>query len=267
MLKIRQIILLCTLVALCACNSDKKRIQTYIDNFHPDSEIELDGDVVVDSTFCPLAALDSASLVLLSHRMNLLSLLDVNPDSAFALARQLNQKYNDSSFANIAYPKGPNNCLSYQVKCVVDGRERYVVFFKNANEDVIESSSIEVDEAVDSLMSSFTMLRNGSPDGAEGRLKVLVGLRPGRRAAPCSYGDHSCCGYDLFGRRGAKDPYDLFSLQLERLKSVHTVYVRVPQRDISGTVKCDISFHRHSLLLLRIDNLLQAYHTFTKHKC
>ena len=161
MLKIRQIILLCTLVALCACNSDKKRIQTYIDNFHPDSEIELDGDVVVDSTFCPLAALDSASLVLLSHRMNLLSLLDVNPDSAFALARQLNQKYNDSSFANIAYPKGPNNCLSYQVKCVVDGRERYVVFFKNANEDVIESSSIEVDEAVDSLMSSFTMLRNG----------------------------------------------------------------------------------------------------------
>ena len=161
MLKIRQIILLCTLVALCACNSDKKRIQTYIDNFHPDSEIELDGDVVVDSTFCPLAALDSASLVLLSHRMNLLSLLDDNPDSAFALARQLNQKYNDSSFANIAYPKGPNNCLSYQVKCVVDGRERYVVFFKNANEDVIESSSIEVDEAVDSLMSSFTMLRNG----------------------------------------------------------------------------------------------------------
>ena len=161
MLKIRQIILFCTLVALCACNSDKKRIQTYIDNFHPDSEIELDGDVVVDSTFCPLAALDSASLVLLSHRMNLLSLLDVNPDSAFALARQLNQKYNDSSFANIAYPKGPNNCLSYQVKCVVDGRERYVVFFKNANEDVIESSSIEVDEAVDSLMSSFTMLRNG----------------------------------------------------------------------------------------------------------
>lgn len=161
MLKIRQIILLCTLVALCACNSDKKRIQTYIDNFHPDSEIELDGDVVVDSTFCPLAALDSASLVLLSHRMNLLSLLDVNPDSAFALARQLNQKYNDSSFANIAYPKGPNNCLSYQVKCVVDGRERYVVFFKNANEDVIESSSIEVDEAIDSLMSSFTMLRNG----------------------------------------------------------------------------------------------------------
>ncbi len=161
MLKIRQIILLCTLVALCACNSDKKRIQTYIDNFHPDSEIELDGDVVVDSTFCPLAALDSASLVLLSHRMNLLSLLDVNPDSAFALARQLNQKYNDSSFANIAYPKGPNNCLSYQVKCVVDGRERYVVFFKNAKEDVIESSSIEVDEAVDSLMSSFTMLRNG----------------------------------------------------------------------------------------------------------
>lgn len=161
MLKIRQIILLCTVVALCACNSDKKRIQTYIDNFHPDSEIELNGDIVVDSTFCPLAALDSASLVLLSHRMNLLSLLDVNPDSAFALARQLNQKYTDSSFANIAYPKGPNNCLSYQVKCVVDGRERYVVFFKKSNEDVVESSSIEVDEAVDSLMSSFTMLRNG----------------------------------------------------------------------------------------------------------
>lgn len=161
MLKIRQIILLCTLVALCACSSDKKRIQTYIDNFHPDSEIEIDGDVVVDSAFCPLAALDSASLVLLSHRMNLLGLLDVNPDSAFALARQLNQKYTDSSFANIAYPKGPHNCLSYQVKCVVDGRERYVVFFKKPDEDVIEASSIEVDEAIDSLMSSFTMLRNG----------------------------------------------------------------------------------------------------------
>lgn len=161
MLKIRQIILLCTLVALCACGSDKKRIQTYIDNFHPDSEIEIDGDVVVDSAFCPLAALDSASLVLLSHRMNLLGLLDSNPDSAFVLARQLNQKYTDSSFANIAYPKGPHNCLSYQVKCVVDGRERYVVFFKKADEDVIEASSIEVDEAIDSLMSSFTMLRNG----------------------------------------------------------------------------------------------------------
>lgn len=162
MRKIRQIILLCSLVALCACNADKKRIQTYIDNYHPDSGIEMDGEINVDSAFCPLAALDSASLMLMSHRMTLLNLLDVNPDSAFALARQLNQKYSgNDAFANIAYPKGPDNRLSYQVKCLVDGRERYVVFFKNPNDDSIENSSIEVDEAIDSLMSSFTMLRNG----------------------------------------------------------------------------------------------------------
>ena len=174
MLKIRQIILLCTLVALCACSSDKKRIQTYIDNFHPDSEIEIDGDVVVDSAFCPLAALDSASLVLLSHRMNLLGLLDVNPDSAFALARQLNQKYTDSSFANIAYPKGPHNCLSYQVKCVVDGRERYVVFFKKPDEDVIEASSIEVDEAIDSLMKPTTKSVRRPPARSPRLLPTMV---------------------------------------------------------------------------------------------
>ena len=36
-----------------------------------------------------------------------------------------------------------------------------MVFFKNVDDDNIETSSIEVDEAIDSLMSSFTMLKNG----------------------------------------------------------------------------------------------------------
>ena len=154
--------MLCAVVALCACNADKKRIQTYIENYHPDTEIELEGDVNVDSTFCPLAALESTSLEIMAHRMNLLHLLDENPDSAFALARQLNQQFaGDNAFASLAYPTGPKNRLSYQVKCTVDGNERYVVFFKNVDDDNIEASSIEVDEAIDSLMSSFTMLKNG----------------------------------------------------------------------------------------------------------
>ncbi|MBO4659611.1 MAG: hypothetical protein J5637_08315 [Prevotella sp.] len=162
MLQFRPILVLCAIVTLCACNSDKKRIQTYIDNYHPDTEIELEGDVNVDSTFCPLTALDATSLEIMGHRMNLLHLLEVNPDSAFILARQLNQKYaGDNAFASLAYPTGPKNRLSYQVKCKVDGNERYVVFFKNVDDDNIESSSLEVDEAIDSLMSSFTMLRNG----------------------------------------------------------------------------------------------------------
>ncbi len=162
MQKIRQFLLLCSVVVCCACNSDKGRIQSFLDNFHPDAEVEIEGDINVDSTFCPLAALDSASLVLMANRMNLLHLLEVNPDSAFILARQLNQKYGgEKAFADIAYPKGPDNRLSYQVKCIVDGRERYIVFYKNLNDDAIENSSLEVDEAVDSLMSSFTMLRNG----------------------------------------------------------------------------------------------------------
>lgn len=154
--------MLCAVVALCACNADKKRIQSYIENYHPDTEIELEGDVNVDSTFCPLAALEATSLEIMAHRMNLLRLLDENPDSAFALARQLNQQFaGDNAFASLAYPTGPKNRLSYQVKCTVDGNERYVVFFKNVDDDNIEASSIEVDEAIDSLMSSFTMLKNG----------------------------------------------------------------------------------------------------------
>ncbi len=154
--------MLCAVVALSACNADKKRIQSYIENYHPDTEIELEGDVNVDSTFCPLAALESTSLEIMAHRMNLLHLLDENPDSAFALARQLNQQFaGDNAFASLAYPTGPKNRLSYQVKCTVDGNERYVVFFKNVDDDNIEASSIEVDEAIDSLMSSFTMLKNG----------------------------------------------------------------------------------------------------------
>ena len=154
--------MLCAVVALCACNADKKRIQSYIENYHPDTEIELEGDVNVDSTFCPLAALEATSLEIMAHRMNLLHLLDENPDSAFALARQLNQQFaGDNAFASLAYPTGPKNRLSYRVKCAVDGNERYVVFFKNVDDDNIEASSIEVDEAIDSLMSSFTMLKNG----------------------------------------------------------------------------------------------------------
>ena len=154
--------MLCAVLAFCACNSDKKRIQTYFNDYHPDCEVELKGDVNVDSTFCPLAALDSVSLELMAHRMNLLALLEVNPDSAFKLARKLNEKYAaENAFASLAYPNGPKNRLSYQMKCLVDGNERYVVFFKNADNDEIESSSLEVDEAIDSLMSSFTMLKNG----------------------------------------------------------------------------------------------------------
>ena len=67
----------------------------------------------------------------------------------------------DNAVASLAYPTGPKNRLSYQVKGTVDGNERYVVFFKNVDDDNIEASSIEVDEAIDSLMSSFTMLKNG----------------------------------------------------------------------------------------------------------
>ena len=192
MMKLRHIVMFCALLTLIACNSDKKRIQEYLDNYHPNAQVEMEGDVNVDSTFCPLQALDSASLVLMGHRMNLLRLLDVNPDSAFALARQLNQKYSDkNAFANIAYPKGPDNRLSYQVKCTVDGRERYVVFFKNVSDDNIENSSLEVDEAIDSLMSSFSMLRNGLQIILNDRKPAAEGKKKAEEPKPRTETDNS----------------------------------------------------------------------------
>jgi hypothetical protein len=156
------LIAVCAVMTLVACSSDKKKIQHYLDNNFSDREIVIDGDVVTDSAFCPLAELENVSLQLTALQGQLLQLLDVNPDSAFSLAASLQQKYSQKdAFVNMAYPKGKNNRLSYRAKCICDGAERYVTFFKYPQSDEIETSSLEVDENVDSLMVTFNQLMNG----------------------------------------------------------------------------------------------------------
>jgi hypothetical protein len=158
----RKILSLLILLALVACSSEKKSIQNYLDNNFPETEIDIVGDVVVDSVFCPLAALDSVSSKLLEYRIALLDLLEQNPDSAFKLADQLNTTYSASNaFANMAYPKGKNNRLGYQVKCKMEEEEKYLTFYKNENDDKIEVSTFEVDESIDSLMQGYNRLMNG----------------------------------------------------------------------------------------------------------
>ena len=127
--------LFCLVMIVVACSSDKKKIVAYIENNVADHEMEIVGDVVLDSVFCPIEQLDKASNILIGHQNNLLLLLEVNPDSAFSFA--------------------------YMVKCNVDGRERMVSFFKGLNDDNIEMTSLDLDDAVDSLMVNYDHLMNG----------------------------------------------------------------------------------------------------------
>ena len=61
----------------------------------------------------------------------------------------------------MAYPKGKNNRLGYQVKCKMEEEEKYLTFYKNENDDKIEVSTFEVDESIDSLMQGYNRLMNG----------------------------------------------------------------------------------------------------------
>lgn len=158
----RKILLLLAVAALTACNSDKKKIEAYIDNNFFDREVAVTGNVTIDSAYCPMSQLEQNAIQLMGYRGNLLKLLDENPDSAYALAKMLKVQLGDNkAFANLAYPNGKNNRLAYMAKCTVDGKERMVIFYKQVEEDKIELSSFDVDEAIDSLMVGYNHLMDG----------------------------------------------------------------------------------------------------------
>lgn len=158
----RKVLLLLAVVALTACSSDKKKIEAYIDNNFFDREVEVTGEISIDSVFCPMSMLEKNAIQLMGYRGNLLKLLDENPDSAYALAQALQTQLGDNkAFANMAYPNGKNNRMAYMAKCTVDGKERVVTFYKQLEGDKIEMSSFDVDEAIDSLMVGYNHLLDG----------------------------------------------------------------------------------------------------------
>ena len=149
-------------LALMACSSDRNRIETYLENNFADNEIEIVGEIVPDSVFCALGDLDNAALELLGVRDQLLQLLDVNPDSAFKLAKNLSDKYADGKvFANYAYPKGKSNREALMVKCKQGGRERMIAFYKQPQGNLIEACSLDEDDARDSLLVTYNNLLSG----------------------------------------------------------------------------------------------------------
>ena len=152
----------CVVILLTACDSDKSLIEKYLQNNYPDREIELVGDISVDSAFCPRAQLEDAALEIDNYKIQLDRLLAQDPDSALRLARDLQKKFSDNSaFINLAYPKGKNNAMALMVKCNEEGKGRVVTFFKDKKDEDIEFSSLDVDEMVDSLIVSFDMLKDG----------------------------------------------------------------------------------------------------------
>ena len=158
----RNLILMGVLILLVSCNSNKNKIETYISNNVFDHNVEITGDIVVDSAFCPLTHLEQASIQLMGYQGLLLRMLDENPDSAYSLANSLKlQLGGNKGFASLAYPTGSNNRLAYMAKCSVDGSERMVTFFKYVDDDEIEQSSLDVDETIDSLMVSYNHLMDG----------------------------------------------------------------------------------------------------------
>ena len=154
--------LICGVLTLMACSSEKKNINTYLENNYSDREISLVGDISSDSAFCPLAELENAATQIMNYRLQLLNLLEVNPDSAFKMARALNERMSaKDAFANMAYPKGKNNRVAYQVKCQQGNKVEYITFYKHATEDFVELSSLDIDDTIDSLMVSYNQLMNG----------------------------------------------------------------------------------------------------------
>ncbi len=149
-------------LVLISCNAEKKQISEYLENNYSDREIEVVGDIVADSAFCPLDNLDNTSIEIAGCKAMLIHLLDADPDSAFKMARTLKAKYaGKNGFASIAYPKGKNNRMALMAKCKDDGQERVITFFKNTSHDVIEFSSLDVDEVIDSLLVNYTELMDG----------------------------------------------------------------------------------------------------------
>ncbi|MBR6264243.1 MAG: hypothetical protein IKR05_13645 [Prevotella sp.] len=137
-------------------------IEKYLQNNYPDREIELVGDINVDSAFCPRTQLEDAALEIDNYKIQLDRLLAQNPDSALRLAKDLQKKFADNSaFINLAYPKGKNNAKALMVKCNEEGKGRVITFFKGKDDENIEFSSLDVDELVDSLIVSFDMLKDG----------------------------------------------------------------------------------------------------------
>lgn len=152
----------CVAIILTACDSDKSLIEKYLQNNYPDREIELVGDINVDSAFCPRTQLEDAALEIDNYKIQLDRLLAQNPDSALRLAKDLQKKFADNSaFINLAYPKGKNNAKALMVKCNEEGKGRVITFFKGKDDENIEFSSLDVDELVDSLIVSFDMLKDG----------------------------------------------------------------------------------------------------------
>ena len=149
-------------IGMISCNAEKKQISEYLDHNYSDREIEVVGEIIEDSTFCPLDMLDKSSIEITGYKAMLMHLLEADPDSAFKMARNLKAKYaGKDGFANLAYPKGENNRMALMAKCKENGQERVITFFKDKNNDRIDLSSLDVDEVVDSLLVNYTKLMDG----------------------------------------------------------------------------------------------------------
>jgi hypothetical protein len=158
----KSFLFLCLGFILIACNSDKGLVKKYLQNNYPDKEIEIVGDITVDSAFCPRVQLEEVGLEIDSYKAQLDRLLAQNPDSALILAKVLQNRFFDKdAFIKLAYPKGKKNCMAYMVKCKEDGKKRIITFFKSNTDDSIEFSSLDVDDVVDNLLESFEMLKDG----------------------------------------------------------------------------------------------------------
>lgn len=154
----RNITLLLAAIILCACSSDKKNIEAFMQKYHP--EYTVTGDqVTVDSAFCPVNTLDATAIEMMGLNAKLYSLYAEKPDSAIRYARQLHEKYGGTDvISNLTYPKGPRDRVTYTVKCQSDEGERLIVFYKDAKRDDIECCSLDADEHIDSIMSRYSQL-------------------------------------------------------------------------------------------------------------
>lgn len=163
MKKLLSFILIAMVVSVwVACNDDKKQINEYLEKNYSDREVKVVGKVEPDSVFFPLSKLESTKIEIMGYRVQLLMLLDQDPDSAYRLAQYIKQKYIDEkTIVDLINPKGKNDRIAYNVQCTEDGEERYIIFYKNVKDETIQFSSFEVNDMVDSLSKYYALLVNG----------------------------------------------------------------------------------------------------------
>lgn len=156
---IKKILIIVLSTALFACNSDQKKLETYLSNFYPEYELQGDDKVTTDSAFCPISKLESNFIELMGLKAQVFRLYAENPDSAYRLAVKVNEQYGGKdALGDLTYPKGSNNSVAYTVKCKSADNERYIVFYKDRQLETIEYCSLDADERIDSIMNQYSEL-------------------------------------------------------------------------------------------------------------